>query len=53
MKALEERKSIIIGWIHSHPYFSNDPSSTDFNQALNYQKLFAKSCTIIYSGKSK
>jgi JAB1/Mov34/MPN/PAD-1 ubiquitin protease len=29
----------IVGWYHSHPYFSTDPSEVDVENQLNYQTL--------------
>lgn len=30
---------MIVGWYHSHPYFSADPSEVDIENQLNYQNL--------------
>lgn len=34
-----------VGWYHSHPYFENQPSTTDVQQHHNMQRMFHKQDT--------
>jgi proteasome lid subunit RPN8/RPN11 len=38
MRIVEKGMSI-VGWYHSHPFFSTDPSEVDVENQLNYQTL--------------
>jgi proteasome lid subunit RPN8/RPN11 len=37
----------IVGWYHSHPYFSTDPSEVDVENQLNYQTLLFRGAPYI------
>ncbi|KAG5461856.1 MAG: hypothetical protein BJ554DRAFT_5890 [Olpidium bornovanus] len=36
---IEERGLGVVGWYHSHPFFSPDPSNIDLVNQNNYQRL--------------
>src|SRR5690606_21951956 len=37
---IERREMRVVGWYHSHPTFTPDPSIVDIENQTNYQRLF-------------